>query len=409
MSKIANEYARDQKRKAMFGAFLGLTSGYTSAYAATTTVFILPLTDEFGWGRTIPSLMYLSASAGIALASIWLGGIIRRFGPGPVAAFGGIGLSIVILALSMQQGAAWFAIALGFLAGFFGAGTGSGLYLSVLPDWFEEDLGRALGLSVVGQSAGMAIMPALATAALQSVDWRAAYLTLAIVQLLATCLAAIMLFRLYQENPTANTRNRSEARAGCTVGEAIRLPSFWILGGSVFLTCAGVIGTAIHMFPIYSDRQIDPDWLAYTALALGGGTFVGRITTGFLLDHIDARMVAMYTYVIGAAGIVWLFVASPTLSMLEMLGPPLLVGTALGAESDILAYLACRIFGQLHFPIIYNRLLIAFYMGSVAGTVFLGWAADTFIDYDMALLAMAGSCLLAALLVQALPRISHLR
>jgi len=147
--------------------------------------------------------------------------------------------------------------------------------------------------------------------------------------------------------------------------------------------------------PLYADRGVATAMLPRVTIALGLGTLVGRLISGVLLDHIEARLVGAGTFAIGTAAIVWLAFAANLSDPLMVVLPPAIVGLALGAETDILAYFVRRLFGLAHYPIIYNRLLIAYYFGGIIGPAFVGWGFDYFGDPKYALLAVAASCALA--------------
>lgn len=164
--------------------FAGFAAGYACTYVAVSTTFILPLTKAFGWGRLVPALMYLSAMLGVVSASMLLGPIIQHVGEARVAVISGLCLAIIIAAHALLGGSVPVAIGLAFLAGFLGARTGVGLYVSLMPRWFNADLGRALGFAVIGQSFGSAIMPAISADVIATCGWRNAYLVLASITLL---------------------------------------------------------------------------------------------------------------------------------------------------------------------------------------------------------------------------------
>ena len=368
---------------------MGLSVGFPSSYNSTATAFIVPLTRAFGWGRTIPSLMYFAGMVGLTLGSLGLGYVIERFGAARVSALSGVALAVLLSLLGLQNGASALSITLCFLAGMLGAGTGVGLYLAALPTYFDRHLGRALGIAAVGQSAGLAFLPSLAARLIVSHGWRTAYVSIALLQLVVTLLAAALL-------AWAARRARDERQVvavvpaiGWSLEEALRTRSFWLLGMAIFLTSAGVVGASIHIFPIYLDRGIAPARLPLVALGMGLGTVIGRLASGLLLDKVRPRFVAATTMTLGAGGLCWLALPGGDLPLLAVMGPPVLVNLALGAESDILAYFVRRLFGTLHFPAIYNRLLTAFYMGAVAGTLFLGVAADHGMGTGSALLVLA--------------------
>ncbi len=389
---------------AIAASFLGLAVGFPSSFNSTITTFILPLTTEFGWGRTVPSLMYFAGMAGLVIGSIWLGQLIERFGAPRVAATSGIALAAVLQLLSIQTGSPIAAVGLSLIGGALGAGTGVGLYVSTLPLWFDRNLGRALGFAVVGQSVGLAALPALTNAVIHAGGWRSAYRTLALTEIAITLTAVALLAWLARRARLAPISVcGAQALGGMTIGEALRQRSFWVLGIAIFLASAGVVGASIHIFPLYHDRGIAVRLLPLLALALGLGTFVGRVGSGLLLDHVEVRAVGGVTFLIGGAGVLWLaFVAGP-LSLLSVVGPPALIGVALGAESDILAYATRRLYGLADYPVIYNRLLIAFYLGAVIGAYLLGWASDHMAEPRVALFLLAGSCVAAGVTTARLP------
>jgi OFA family oxalate/formate antiporter-like MFS transporter len=388
---------------AIVAVFVGLAAGYASTYAATATTFILPLTRAFGWGRMVPALMFVSSMLGIALASVWIGPLIERFGEAVVAAVSGAALAIVMALLSTLSGVPSFAVGLCFLAGLVGSGTSAGLYLSILPRFFDRHLGRALGLSIIGLSTGVILMPTLAAMVIPVHGWRYAYRLLATVELVLTLATALALLRLRGAARACLAPSARSAPPGLPLSAAVKTRSFWILSLMVFLASAGVFGASIEIFPLYADRGVAPGALPRVAMTLGLGTLIGRLTSGFQLDHMDARIVAAGTFFIGAFAILWLALSGPVRTLPSLYCPPVLIGMSLGAESDVLAYLARRLYGLRHYAAIYNRLLISYYLGTITGPLGLGWAFDHLPDSRIAIAGLAVSCLGAASLAGALP------
>lgn len=392
-----------QKIAAVCAVFLGLAAGYPSSYVATATTFVLPLSAAFRWGRSIPSLMYVASMLGIALSSLRLGYIIERFGPGRIAACSGISLALVMALLSTLSGSISIALVLCFLAGALGAGTSVGLYLSVLPNWFDRDLGRALGFSILGLSVGVTLMPALASTVMLAHGWRTAYLVLAGVQLTLTLGAATILLWLGRAVGPPDQNAAPASEAGFTLAQALRTPSFWLVAAIFFLASAALFGVSLHLLPLYADRGIVPSMFPVIAAAAGIGTLAGRFASGLLLDHVDCRIVAGCTVVIGTMGIVWLALVDHVGLPTDAYLPPILIGMSLGAESDLLSYMARRFYGLAHCAAIYNRLLVSYYLGAIAGPLYLGWAFDHLANPRAALLGLAASGMLASLAVGTLP------
>jgi MFS family permease len=382
-------------------AFTGLAVGYPSSYGATATTFILPLTSEFGWGRTIPSLMFVSSMLGIAIASLWLGKVIERYGEARVCATSGLCMAIVMGCLANIEGTTSVAIGLCFFAGALGSGTGVGLYLSILPKWFDRGLGRALAISVLGQSVGITLMPAFAATIIADYGWRNAYYALAALQLLFTLATAAALWMLEKSDHGKERKAGAQAYTGLSIKEAVATRSFWILSAIVFLVTMGVFGPAIHIFPLYADKGLATDKLPMVVVALGMGSLVGRLSSGILLDYLDARIVACITFLTGAVAILWIALAGSAQDPIVIYIPPFLLGLALGAETDILAYMVRRFYGLLHYAAIYNRLLIPYYLGAVTGPMLVGWATDHHVGQSF-IIGLACSCIMAAVAVFAL-------
>lgn len=391
-----------QKTIAVFVAFMGFAVGYACTYGSTSTTFILPLVKQFGWGRLVPSLMYVSAMLGVVIASLWLGRIIERLGEWRVAAISGALLAGVMVCLSLMQGAPAVALGLALLAGLLGAGTGVGLYVAILPKWFDRSLGRALGLAVMGQSAGSMMMPPISAAIIAAHGWRAAYRGLASIELVGSSLAAVLLFWLFRSRATGGSAGALD-QAGTTPGEAVRQSSFWILQAAIFLQTVGMFGVSFHIFPIYHDLGVDWSRLPRITAGAAFGMAVGRLGTGLLLDRLDARLVAAGVFLIGAVAVAWLATLTAAITPLQTYAPVALVGVALGAETDILAFMARRFYGLKHYSVIYNRLLIGYFLGTMAGPLVLGWGFDHMAQPRLALWGLAACCCLAAAVIWGVP------
>lgn len=389
-------------------AFAGYCVGYACTYASTSTTFILPLTREFGWGRIVPSLMYVGAMFGVVVASVFLGRIMERIGAATTAAVSGILLALVMFAMSAMSGSQGVAIGLAFLAGSLGAGTGTGLYVTILPRFFDTRLGLALGLAVLGQSAGSVIMPPLSAGITAREGWRAAFLWLGTIELVGTLIVALLLGWLVSHRQ-ASGGGRHVGAEGVSPEHAIRQRPFWLLGGALFLQALGMFGVSFHMFPIYSDLGVGWESLPQVTIALGIGLAAGRLISGLLLDRFEPRLVAMGMFATGALAVAWLATLTSAAHWSSLYLPALLIGAAMGSETDILAYTARRLFGLAHYPVIYNRLLIAFFLGAMTGPLVLGWSFDHLSAPRLGLWLLAASCTAAAAIALCLPRIGNFK
>jgi MFS family permease len=399
----AGQSVQLNRAAAISASFVGLLCGHPSVFVATATIFFTPLAKSFGWGLIIPSLMYVASLVGIAIASVWVGKLVVRFGAARVVVCSSFLLAGVLVLLGLQTGSAYLAIGLSFLAGVVGAGTNLGVYMTILPKWFDEKLGRALGLAIVGISVGAIIMTTTATKVINTYDWRTAYFVLAAAHLSITLVASALLSWLAGREARFSEAERRPVPTGATLAQAMGTCAFWMLGATISFASLGVFGIMPHLFPLYLDRNITQDLLPIVAVAMALGTLIGRILSGLLLDLIEGRSVALMIFCIGAIGILWLAFAPPGITILTAAGPPFLIGMAMGAESDIIPYMVRRTYGLLYYPVIYNRLLVAHYVGAITGTIALGWAYDNLSDSNLVVAGLGVSCLAACGLASLLP------
>ena len=80
-----------------------------------------------------------------------------------------------------------------------------------------------------------------------------------------------------------------------------------------------------------------------------------------------------------------------------------LIGFAMGAEMDLLAYLAGRYFGLKNFGQVFGVLFIALMAGTSLGPLLYGHAFEAFGSYIGVLTACAGANLLFSVMTFSLP------
>lgn len=122
---------------------------------------VVPLQEEFGWGRGQINLASLVSSLGLALALPFVGKLLDRFGVKRVCLVS-LPLLVVILAL-LGLLTSTLAIFLTFyaLAGVLGAGTSALSYSKAIVEKFDTGRGTALGIMAAGLGSAGLILPPL--------------------------------------------------------------------------------------------------------------------------------------------------------------------------------------------------------------------------------------------------------
>ena len=153
-----------QKRGINYGWAMVLVvftlSGLAFGSMASISVFLKPVSLEFGWSRGQTSFAYTIASfASAAFGVIW-GQVADKYGTKWFGLAGAISMSLTLLALSSLDSIYQFYL-LYFLFGALGSALlFSPLYANV-GFWFRENPGLALGIAASGCAVGQAFIPHL--------------------------------------------------------------------------------------------------------------------------------------------------------------------------------------------------------------------------------------------------------
>jgi MFS family permease len=378
-------------------AFCGVMVSFGSLLVFTFSIFLKPLSLEFGWSRQSISTAFGIAAMTVAAASPILGRLLDRYGTRPVvlagmAIFGAAFGSLALLTPSLSHLYAVF-----FLLGLVGNGTTQMGYSRAVASWFSRNRGIALAFVVAGVGAGSILFPALAQRLIDSHGWRSAYLLLGI----AILLFGLPLTALFvRENPQSGLRRHARSTGG-SVTAGLRSRPFWLLAGALFLSSIAVNGAITHLAPLLTDRGVSPDRAAFALSILGAASLIGRLLTGHLLDRFFGPAVAFLLQLGAAAGILLLATASRVES--GMLAAAL-IGFGLGAEADVTPYLLTRYFTLHVFSTLYGFTWTAYAIAGAIGPILMGQVFDATHSYTALLTLLSAVTCLAAFLLLLLPR-----
>jgi MFS family permease len=390
------------RARLLAGAALGLVGGFTTTFFATSSQFIRPITEEFGWGRTELSLVIVLAMFGSALAAAPAGRLVARFGPRPVVAASGVFLALGLGALSMAPGSPTYFAVLALAVGVLSIGTTPVALLVAVPRFFDRKLGLALGVVMGGSAVGAGILQVVVGGVLEQRGWRSAYLLLAAVAVVLLALTALIGFPAGTGPEPAETAERTQAELpGLTVREALREWPFRVMLAALMLASIGPAGLTLHFVAFVTDRGIDPVAAAGAAAAGGFGVALGRLVSGVLLDRVNAVRLTGVILAVAALGfVVPALHTNASVAVYAVSG--LIGGFAFGAEGDILPFLVRRYAGVRHFSRVLGVSLGVYGLGGVIGPLLFGLSFDRLGTYVPALLGAAAAMIVAALALQAM-------
>jgi predicted MFS family arabinose efflux permease len=381
------------------GAAAGLCVCNGPVLLFTAGVFLKPIAADMHWQRSTVSLALSLTGFLSALTTPFLGRVVDHLGvrrvtlPG-IAVFATC-LGLVAFAPSSPPA---FVLLFG-LAGIASTVQSPLAYAKAISTWFDHRRGLALGIAMAGVGLGAIIMPQIARVLIGRVGWRGAYLGLGVITFAVAFPAVALCIRERLVRDEGGLAKATIARyPGVTARQAAISAQFWLLAGVFFLAAAAINGTNTHIVPLLTDRGMSPAAATGIFGIMGLATMVGRPLIGGLLDRIFAPYVATTFFLAPLAAFPLLATGAGPL-------PPIgaaLLGLALGAEIDLIAFLTTRYLGQHAFGQIYGYLFMAFVLGSSVGQLAADVSFDRAGSYGPALIGAAVALVAAVLLINRL-------
>ena len=299
---------------------------------ATLSVFVEPLTREFGWSRTALSGAVSLGGILAALSSPLIGPILDRHGSRIALCLAVLVTGVAMILLSLTQSLLVFYL-LFCVARMNWAGPFElGIYGAV-NNWFIDRRAFATSIATVAQLIGLVAMPLIAQLAMRQHGWRAGWLAIGSVTLLVGFLPVwLLMVRRPEDLGLRPDRSSACQTAGAVASyrepnfsrkEAIRTSAFWLLLLYTILVYPVQAGVSLHQAAHLIEHGINPTIAATVVSTFSLMSAAASISCGFLPRSLPIR------YPLALIGI---FLAAGTLLML-------------GISTARQAYIAASFFG----------------------------------------------------------------
>lgn len=340
----------------LLGATLGVAFGASALPFYTGGLFIGHFEREFGWTRSQLTGIGLIGTLLLAVIAPFAGTVIDRFGVRGPAAISFVALAGGFLVNSLLQGSLWVYAAVHLSLTFLAAGSTPIAFTRPINASFDRMRGLALGITIGGIGATAALAPPIVAQMIEAEGWRGAYRQLAVAVLCAAPIA-LLLISWRRVEATAVVAGAPKPVRGPL---PVRSPLFWRLIAAFLLIALAVAGFVTHFVPMLTDGGMPVVEAARIAGLLGVAVLVGRVSVGFVIDHVFAPFVAAALLLVTAGGLALLAAGGPQFAAVGALA----VGLAMGAEVDLIAYLTARYYGMAS----YGRMYGVFYGAFLIGT-----------------------------------------
>lgn len=382
-----------QSWPALLAASVGIGFGLGALPYYTNGLFIPELETTFGWSRTQLSSLLLVGSIVLILTSPFVGKLVDRFGVRIPAAISLLFMSAAYFALSMSGASFLGYLVVWVMMYVLGSASTAVAFTRTVNERFSRGRGLALGIAMGGSGVVAVVIP-LVLGSWIAENWRSSYQVLSA----AVFVSAIIVFALIPGR--TKKANEAVAVAPRAIGPIVRSGLFLRLALSFIALALAISWLVVHLVPMLRDAGVSPTTAASTAGLIGFAVIIGRVTAGLLFDRFFAPYVTVGIFVLAAAGFVALLLGGPALGPAAAFG----VGLALGAEVDLLGYLAARYYGMVMYGRIFGLFYSVWMIGIGFGPLIMAEARAKTGSYTLPIGLALGLLVIAAILVATLPR-----
>ncbi len=361
-------------------AALGYATSVIHVYAIGP--FIEPLQAEFGWSRAQISFGLTISSFISAVFCIPLGMLVDRIGPRRIGLLGIVLITGAFALLGTATGSKANWALLWTLLAFATVGVQATVWTSAVNSRFEKARGLALAITLSGASLSAALFPVLATWLITTYGWRTGFSGLGGIWAAVVLPFLFLFFRgAHDQVRTAKVVAPELARvhSGLTFAEGLRTPALYKLLMAAGLFSFTAVGTLVHFVPILTGAGSTRLEAAGIASLIGLFSIIGRLGTGFLLDRFRAQNIGALAFMLPVVGLSLLLLNGDVPAYQALAAAT--IGLTLGAEVDVIAYLAARYFGLKAFGALYGAMVMALSLGTSFGPLTGGAIFDQFGSY----------------------------
>ena len=333
-----------------------------------------------------------------ALLLIPVGSGIKRYGPRPVIALGGITLAGGVIEIGHAT-VPWQAYLAFLFMGIGWAGLSTTAIATTLAPWFDKHQGRAMSIASLGASVGGMIGAPVLLFGIARIGFASTTIVAGIFAITVVLpLAALVLRNRPQDIGLLPDGLRSGRVAAAidtpnsTRRMALRTPALRSVMATFGIGMMVQIGFLTHQITLLA-QSVDPLAVSMTVSLTAVAALAGRLALARFADEIDARVTAAVVLLIaaGSLGAMGLF---PVPSVL--IGASIVFGLTVGNVTTLSPIIVRREFGAHAFGLVFGVASCGIQLATALGPSFYGVLHDAFGSYKPALIGAASLDVAAA-------------
>ena len=287
--------AQEQSKQAFFYGWYIVGVGFLSYLvcsfnlSSTLSVFVKPLTEDFGVSRGMFSLLRTGEILIGGILAPLIGPLVDRYSGRWLMAIGALAAGTGFLFLSQAKEFWQFLLLRWSLVTIGGAFMCSMVVTVTISRWFIRKRGRAIAIASLGQGIAKVGIPLLAASLFVWLGWRETWAIFGILTLALVVGPAVIFMRRSPEEmglqpdgaPVSYFNGVPGAEAGLSASEhlavaadviwsraeVLRTQAFWLIAVTFGVANVGVVGLNLHVFAYVSDIGY-PAMAAATVLSI---------------------------------------------------------------------------------------------------------------------------------------------
>ena len=397
------------KRKIFYGWWIVLATnlicmvGY-GTWLYSFGVFFKPMSAEFGWTRAMTAGAYSLRSIEGGIASPIVGWAVDKYGSRGVIIVGALVSGASFALMPLVNSLLGFYLVYGILLS---AGMSAMLYLpawTVIAKWFKRRLSMAMALLAVGAGFGGLICAPASAFLIERFGWRSAFVVLGVVIWVVAIPLALVVrnspaeMGLAPDGDPLPDQERQETGSGSapkggapgssapgdyTLKQALKSPVFWTLALAFFFFGMAHSTVTVHTVPALTDAGIPVAKAAFSIGLLTLVSVIGRLSFGFLGDHVTKRYLFMVAYTLTGLGLLVLMNAR-TMGMVYLF--IFLFGVGFGGTVPLMPAIRAEYFGLGALGKIQGFMNPVMMSAGAVGPIFAGSIFDATGSYRIAFL-----------------------
>ena len=354
------------------------------------------MVQQFGWTRA-------QVTSGNALSKLIVGPafgflagwIVDRFGPRRLMMAGVLMAGIALIGLGSISSLGMFYLFYFFNA--LGYVCGGPLPVQVLLSRrFEKSRGKAMGLAYLGISVGGATVPWVSHVLVHHFGWQAA------LKIIGGLIFVVSFPLVYVLRDVPQEVQPHASKPAVSIGYAFKTLAFFLLLVGSMCSIAAVSGTQQNLKLFFSlDRHYSQAAAAEVMSLVLTFSIIGRLLIGWLADRFSKKYVMLFTYLLVATAVPFLFLAQ---ARLVTYAAAAAFGIGLGGDYMIIPLITAEIFGTQMLGRLMGVLLTFGGIAEALSPWFVGRLRDTTGSYFAGCMALIVFAILGVVAVLALPR-----